>query len=168
MKTVALICLALACSLSLMANYVVKQPYEHIQPDGSKLSLFITGDEFSRRVHDEQGYTIVQHPETGYAVYAVPEGNGFKASSYVVGSIDPAALNIPVELTQDPALTMALVARHRDAIGTANDRAPSTGTINNIFIFCRFADQSEFTQAISTYDNMCNSTTSASMRGYFQ
>lgn len=47
--------------------------------------------------------------------------------------------------------------------------APSTGTINNITIFIRFSDESEFTDSISTYDNMFNNTGAGtnSMRNYF-
>jgi M6 family metalloprotease-like protein len=155
------------CFVSLTANLVRNQPTEIEQPDGTKLSLFITGDEFYRRVHDANDYTVVLDPESGYAVYAVPDGNGLKPSAYRVGTIDPASLGIRPGLTRDPALTAQRIALHNDALGSSNDRAPSTGTINNIFIFCRFADQSEYTTALSVYSNMCNQTTGPSMGDYF-
>jgi len=153
--------------VSFSANLVKNEPWEYTQPDGSVLSLYISGDEYYHRVHDADGFTILQDPNTGYAVYAVPDGNGIKASDHRVGGADPRALGINPGLMQDPQITRQAIANHKAALGTADDRAPSTGTINNIFIFCRFDDQSEFTTPLSTYDTMCNSTTSASMRGYF-
>ncbi|MBM4403127.1 MAG: hypothetical protein FJ042_01880 [Candidatus Cloacimonetes bacterium] len=151
----------------LNANLVRNQPTEINQPDGTKLSLFITGDEFYRRVHDANGYTVVLDPDTGYAVYAVPDGDGIRPSKIRVGSSDPADLGIRPGLMRDRNITRSIIQNHRLASGTPDDRAPSTGTVNNIFVFCRFNDQSEYTTALSFYDNMCNSTTAASMRGYF-
>ena len=94
MKTLVFFVLCFVFPLLLTANFVQNQPYEHIQPDGTKLNLYVTGDEYYHRVHDERNYTILKHPETGYAVYAVPDGNSIKVSDYVVGQSDPAVLGI--------------------------------------------------------------------------
>ena len=53
------------------AAYLEDVPTRITQPDGRILECFITGDEFFRRLHDKEGYTIIKHPETRWYVYAV-------------------------------------------------------------------------------------------------
>ena len=50
-----------------IANY----PQRLTQPDGSVIHCFASGDEFNHWLHDKDNYTIVQHPVTGYFVYAL-------------------------------------------------------------------------------------------------
>ena len=95
--------LAVVLSFPLTANLVENNPVEVTQPDGTKLSLFVSGDEYYHRVHDEKGFTILKNPQTGYAVYAIPDGNSIKISDYLVGTVDPATLGIqPNLLKYDP------------------------------------------------------------------
>ena len=35
------------------------------------LDCFITGDQYGRRLHDENDFTIVMNPEDGYFYYAI-------------------------------------------------------------------------------------------------
>lgn len=139
-------------------------PIEQVQPDGSKLSLLVTGDEYLHNMHDQKGYTVLIHPRTGYAVYAVPDGRGIKASEYVVGRFDPATLNIQPGLRQefDPEARAEAMPHNR-----VLSYAPNSGTINNIVIFIRFLDQAEYTTPLATYETMFNSTTTESVRDYF-
>lgn len=149
---------------------VRNDPFEHTQPDGTKLSLLVTGNEFNHRVHDDQGYTIVISPSTGYAVYAIPDGKGIKASEYRVGSINPAALGISPNLTEDPAV---IEEKHR--IAKANgyhreSRNNTTGQWNNLVVFIRFQDQAEYdhTRSRTTYNTFFNGTGSdVSVKGFF-
>jgi M6 family metalloprotease-like protein len=167
MKKVLFVIATLACLLSLTANYVRNEPFEYSQPDGTRLSLYVTGDEFYHRVHDGGDFTILLDPESGYAVYAIPDGNGIRPSEHVVGQADPAALNLAPGLRKDPDLVRSRLRLHEDGAGDRDLRAPTTGTINNLFIFVRFADQTEYTSALSGYDTMCNSTSAASLKDYF-
>ncbi|MDZ4181300.1 MAG: M6 family metalloprotease domain-containing protein [Candidatus Cloacimonadaceae bacterium] len=168
MKRFLLACIAIVCFFPLVARYVENQPYEHIQPDGTKLSLFVTGDEYFRRVHDARGYTILLHPDTGYAVYALPDGNDIQASNHVAGLSDPAALGINPGLHKDPepARQMAL---DRQANRDAGNRGSPVGTLNNIVGFVRFSDQTEFpsTTTYTWYNNLFNSTSQQSMKDYY-
>lgn len=152
--------------LSLAANNLFEQPIELEQPDSTKLSLFVSGDEFVHLIHDARGYTVVTHPETGYAVYALPEGSGIKHSEYRVGSIDPATLGISPYLKPESSLHEAAITS-RDLFSTQGPRTTAIGIIDNIFVFVRFLDQAEYTTQISAYESLCNSTVSTSMRGYF-
>jgi len=140
----------------------------YTQPDGTQLSLLLSGDEYEHHLHDAAGYTILIDPVSSYAVYAVPEGTGITASTYRVGADNPASLGIRPGLVSDPQIALTTRSEHDRLIGSADTRAPSTGNINNLVIFVRFLDQSEYTGQLSGFDQAFNSTTSASMRGFFQ
>jgi len=149
---------------------VRNDPFEHTQPDGRKLSLYVTGNEFNHRVHDAQGYTVVLSPSTGFAVYALPDGKGIKASEYRVGSIDPSSLGITPNLTEDPA-----VINEKYRVAKANgyhreSRNNTTGQWNNLVVFIRFLDQAEYdhTRSRTTYNTFFNGTgTDVSVKGFF-
>ncbi|HPS38756.1 MAG TPA: hypothetical protein PL124_05015, partial [Candidatus Cloacimonadota bacterium] len=168
MKTSFLVFLFTLMAVFLLGNLVEKQEFEHTQPDGSKLTLYVSGDEYYHRVHDAKGFTVLQHPVTGFACYAVPEGGSIVASDYPVGSVDPESLGITPGLTID--LTNAREAsrlnqRNRDA----GNRASPTGTINNILAFIRFHDQTEFPTSSNwaSYNNIFNQTGAASLKDYY-
>jgi len=168
MRNICWILFFLALCLSLYANLVENKPYEHIQPNGDKLSLFVSGDEYYHRMHDKDGYTILINPKTGYAVYALPDGNTVKASDYVVGEVNPSGLGIPPNLFANTDEAMES-AREMQANRDAGSRAASTGIVNNIVVFARFADQDEFpiTKTWNDYNQLFNSLTSPSLKGFF-
>jgi len=70
MKKVLLFLTLLVVSTGgLLAAWLENVPLQLTQPNGEELNVFITGDEFFRRVHDSEGYTIVQRAD-GWYVYA--------------------------------------------------------------------------------------------------
>lgn len=168
MRIALFVALLLLCFVPVSANLVENQPTEYIQPNGAKLSLLVSGDEYYHRVHDEKGYTILLHPETGYAVYAVPDGRSITASNYVVGTVDPAALGIQPNLF---LYDESIKERFQEQLQNANrgNRGSPTGTLNNIVAFVRFFDQTEFPSSTSfaTYNNLFNSTTQQSLADYY-
>lgn len=46
------------------------------QPDGTALNCYASGDEYFNYLHDSNGNIIVQHPDTGYYVYAEIDESG--------------------------------------------------------------------------------------------
>ena len=80
------------------AAWLDNVPVTVVQPNGDTLHLFATGDEFYHYVHDADGYTILQHPVTGYYVYAVKTDNKLVASNYVYGTINPSAKGMTRQL----------------------------------------------------------------------
>jgi M6 family metalloprotease-like protein len=169
MKTLLMIALAFQFGF-LSANLVIKKPTEYIQPDGTKLSLFVSGDEFYHRVHDAKGYTVLRHPQTGYAVYAVLDGSSIKASEYIVGSIDPSTLGIsPGLVLRDPAIDIRRIEQQR-AYLDAGTRGLSTSTFNCVVAFLRFSDQTGFpaTPSYTTYSDNFNSTSQVSVKDFFE
>ncbi len=155
------------CCLSLTANFVQNKTFEFIQPDGTKLNLFVTGDEYYRRMHDANGYTILIHPHTGYAVYALPDGNEIQASDFAVGGSDPAMLGIEPNLMKYPAESERLYQEQLE--NRRNLRTPTTGLLDNVVCFVRFHDQTEFPTShnYDWYDDLFNSDTQSSMRNYY-
>lgn len=138
------------------------------QPDNSVYDCFATGDEYYHRMHDAKGYTIVQNPQTGWFVYAEKRGLELVPGIHVPGIANPEALGLAPNLMISEDKIRERVERFRGSSRDQYGRTSTTGTVNNISIFVRFSDQTEYTDAVSTYDSMFNSTTSASLKGYFQ
>lgn len=155
--------LTLLC-LPLWSAFIKDHPHTITQPDGRKIDCFVSGDEYHNWIHDAKGYTIIQSPQSGFYTYALQSGSNVVASSYIVGDSDPSSLGLTPKVNISEGeykrlrATRFTMPAHRDA--------PTTGTINNIVIYIRFSDQSEFGENISTYDGWFNSNTS-SMKNYF-
>jgi len=67
------------------------RPKVKTQPDGSKVTLRLRGDEYYMWMEDEAGYTVVKDEATGQYVYAQLDKTGTKleATDKVVGSVSP-------------------------------------------------------------------------------
>ena len=73
-----------------MSINVENDPVEITQPNGQIIGCFITGDEYFHRLHDAAGYVICLEQD-GYYYYAKAfENEKWVASSFKVGSVDPA------------------------------------------------------------------------------
>ncbi len=141
-------------------------PQKLAQPDGTDIELYASGDEYHNWLHDAQGYTVMRHPETGMLVYAVECAEGITASHYVAGKSDPSALGIKKWLnisTED----YKKKRENYDVYARAEIKSPSQGTLNNIVIFIRFADQEEFDRENAFYENIFNPGSPVSMYSYF-
>ena len=166
-------------SLALQGAYLKNVPVKAVQPNGEVLSLYASGDEFYHWLHDADGFTIIRDAKTGYLVYA-REKNGDLVSSGRIVTRDRAlnltilgSLNIQKFLKQSPAkrkTPQELFPEGSPANIEKIKRAPSTGTLNNIVIFIRFSDESEFTDLVLTYSNMFNNSVpeTNSMFNYFK
>ena len=168
--------LVFLCSLIFSTDsrgaYLRNIPVKVVQPNGEKLNIFASGDEFYNWLHDKEGYTIIQDPDTGYYVYAFKENGKLLPSDAIVNSINPNRLGLAKDLAYSEdrrAVSATLFPGGSPANTDEILTAPKTGTINNIVIFIRFSGESEFTDSISTYSNMFNLTTAGanSMLNYF-
>ena len=164
--------------LALTANSAYAAPIEKFpvtvtQPDGTVLNLFASGDEFYNWLHDAQGYTIIQDPDTGYYVYADLVNRKLAPTKFVAGKADPASAGLRPYLNISPdqksEIRQAFLDQTKQAAGEISN-APTTGTINNLVVFIRFSGESEFTNATSTYTNMLNDSTAGanSLRNYYR
>ena len=160
----------------VQAAYLRDIPMTVTQPDGTVLHCFASGDEFFNYLHDKDGYTIIQHPQTGYYVYAENRDDRLVATEYVAGQTDPASKGLKPRALISPKEW----AERRQAWINAEKRpqnhpqnrdiTPNHGILNNISIFIRFSDDGQFTNSYYDIDNMFNdvSNGAVSMRAYFR
>ena len=172
MKRFTLFLAACFCFINGFAAYLRDVPTTVTQPDGTVLHCFASGDEFFNYLHDANGYTIIQHPKTGYYVYADKRNGKLVATDFVAGKYNPASKNLkPYNLISPEEWIQKRKAWEVDDPSPKNrDGQPNHGTLNNIAIFIRFSDDGEFANTYSSIDNMFNdmSGNNVSMRSYFQ
>jgi M6 family metalloprotease-like protein len=148
-------------------------PVTKVQPDGSVINCFASGDEYYNWLHDAAGFTIVDDPATGYYVYAVQDGASLVASGYVVGRVEPAALGLTpnLRLGREQADRRFSQSALSSPMGTPQIvNAPSLGLINNLVVFVRFSGEDEYSRPISTYDAIFNASVpgTSSMYNYYR
>ena len=164
--------MACFCLMGAYAAYLRDVPMTLTQPDGTVLHCYASGDEYFNYFHDENGFTIMQHPQTGFYVYADKQNDRLVATDYVAGRVDPASKNLkPFNLISPQEWIERRNAWQENERKDVNrDVIPNHGTLNNISIFIRFSDDSEFTNSYSAIDNMFNDVSegAVSMRSYFR
>lgn len=168
MKRYLLLIVAIAVSTALFSAYFENTPKTLTQPDGTKINCLISGDEFFNRYHDEKGYSIIRGKE-GFFCYAVKDGDdNIIASDYIVGTVDPGSVGISPNVMISPEEYQAKRDRFYAPTIIERTERPADDHINNIVVFIRFSDQTEFTTPLSTFESNFNDTTSVSLRDYYR
>ena len=150
------------------AAYLEDVPQVLEQPDGTRIECLASGDEYYHWLHDEDGFVIVRDPESGYWVWAEKSRGQIVASRHVVGRVPPTLVGLEPRILPDRD---HLKSDRLELFSTPPVQpAPSTGTMENLVVFIRFSDETEFTQTISAYDSAFNSTAAgaSSMKAYFK
>jgi len=152
--------------LPLWSAYINYIPITVKQPDGTELNIFASGDEYYNWLHDKDGFTIKQN-DKGWYVFVERSGDELVLTNLIASRDNPNLRNI-VPWTNISAAKMGQKRRDRQQQmqDSGGNRAPTTGTINNLVIYIRFSDQSEFIQNQSYYGSMCNGTGNT-MQAYF-
>lgn len=168
----------LLAMLLLGATSVFSAPFQNVkkilkQPDGTELHCFASGDEFYNRLHDADGFTIVQ-AENGYFVYATVDARGnVVPTEYVAGITDPKALGLrpDVMISQYDyhKRRQEKTAMMRDVKDT-DDEVLNHGVYNNIVVFIKFKGDADMTTSASTMESMFNANGyyDISMNNYFK
>lgn len=151
----------------LTAAYFTNLPTEITQPDGSVLNLLASGDEFANRLHDSAGFTILQSPADGYYYFATSQNEEPVPSEYRADSCDPQSLGLRPGINISPRKYKARVQEMQSQ--TRGSRSPSIGTVNNLVVYIRFSDQTQFPDPRSVYDAKFNAEgeDQYSLRNYF-
>ncbi|MCB5253425.1 MAG: M6 family metalloprotease domain-containing protein [Candidatus Cloacimonadaceae bacterium] len=159
---------------SLLALWLFAAPHSFLplevqQPDGSRQSIYASGDEFHNWLHDEDFYSIVQDDQ-GWYVYATQDDERVAPTQLKVGIDLPSQRSLSPGINLSQRLIEERYARMASLRDYGNSRAPHAGDLNNVVIFIRFSDDPEFTQQIGFYDNMFNAEAvdANSMKNYFQ
>ncbi len=164
----------LFCTLQQsMAAYFSNVPRTLVQPDGDTLHCYASGDEFYNWLHDAEGYTIIQNPQTGYFVYAAMDNHQLVPTAWIPGRDNPAQkgglrpwLKISAKEYQQRKEAMLAPARRE----RLRDENTNKGHMNNIVIFIRFADDTNFVNSFESVDLMFNDSVAPynSMFTYFR
>lgn len=168
----------LLAMLLLGVTSIFPAPFQNVkkilkQPDGTELHCFASGDEFYNRLHDADGFTIVQ-AENGYFVYATVDARGnVVPTEYVAGITDPKTLG----LRPDAMISQydyhkrrqEKTAMMRDVKDT-DDEVLNHGVYNNIVVFIKFKGDADMTTSASTMESMFNANGyyDISMNNYFK
>lgn len=155
---IILLCFLTSCLFTSRAAYLTNVPRTLIQPNGDTLNCFASGDEYYNWLHDANGYTIVQNPQTGYFVYASKKNGKIVPTSFVAGTCNPAAKGLKPWIKISSA---EYYARRKAMVLPAKSHSLREDNINkgnfhNIVVFIRFADDSNFTNSFSYVNQMFN------------
>lgn len=141
-------------------------PVTLYQPDGSKLHCFTSGDEYHAWLHDKNGLPIIQSHQDGFYYYGIRKGDALVPSQHKAGQI----LQRNTDLKAWSGITPSAYQNKRAAYweGIKIFDAPSVGTINNINIFIRFADEGEFRNDCNAFTVPFNKEDGPSMKHYYE
>ncbi|MCL2414289.1 MAG: M6 family metalloprotease domain-containing protein [Bacteroidales bacterium] len=166
-KFFTLLLLIFAVSFTAKSALLFDVPQIVVQPNGDTIHLFASGDEFFNRLHDENGFTIIQGDD-GWFYYAEESNGRIVASPHKIRTVRPQEKglkpNLRISGTEHFSRRDVMVARRAGA-----ERIPNTiGVIDAIAIYIRFSDDPEFTrESITQIQNNFNSDTN-SLRNYFR
>ncbi len=166
MKRKLLLILCFFQLILAQAAYFKNQPYDITQPDGTVIHCFVSGDEYFNWIHDANGYTIIQ-AQDGWYYYGKQENGLVVPTQYKVNSVNPeqAGLNPWEKISKDE------YERRRDywivPKGAKNLSYVHEGRLNNLVIYIKFSDQTEFTNTRQYYDGLFN-TNAKSLNSYYK
>ena len=162
---------------SLFGAFLENVPYRLEHPNGEILELFITGDEFFRRVHDSEGYSIVPGDD-GWYYYALYDAvtDDLIPSEFKVS--ETRTFKLPMEKGLGISFEKYMEIRRqwyeptgRDASGEFLDpdeaqQSRINGNIVNIIICVGFSDTDQMTMSYSAVNSQFNGPTN-SVKDYF-
>ena len=159
MRRRLILALLIAISLVGWAAPLNNIPIRLTQPDGQEINCFASGDEYYNYLHDANGFTIVKGND-GYYRYATRGTRGeVAASSYIVGSVDPASVGLEPYVKISEAEYYARRQeweKHIKQPQSKNGREINHGLYNNLVVFIRFAGDTYHNTPFSTVEEMFN------------
>ena len=155
----------------IFATWLTDVPLTITQPNGQIIECFVTGDQYARRIHDAQGYTIIMNERDGYYYYADKNSKDeLIATDLLVGVSDPGRFGLEpgYSISNDEYLNKKQFYKPPYNAEIENRDAPSSGTVSQINVFIRFADDPEFPEPRSYYDAVFQTENDEpSLRHYF-
>lgn len=155
-KLITVFLLSFLCITSVDAAYLDSNKTSYTQPNGNKVTIYTTGDEYFRYSHDKNKNVIVLN-DNGYYTYAVlkdgkavPSNNVYDGKTIPNNTITVSDLNKTDNShsfkTSTKAVTNSKLKKYQ-----ANGSGSNVLPFNNTIIFIRFAGESEF--VTSSYMN---------------
>jgi len=158
-KIITFVLLAFLCITSVDAAYLDSNKTVYTQPNGNKVIIYTTGDEYFRYSHDKNKNVIVLN-DNGYYTYAVlKDGKAVPSSNIYDGKTIPSN-TIKVADIERTSLSHSFETPAKNVISSKLKKSQTNGSgsnvlkFNNTVIFIRFAGETEFV----TEDYMKNIT----------
>ncbi|MDA3837599.1 MAG: M6 family metalloprotease domain-containing protein [Candidatus Delongbacteria bacterium] len=157
----------LSLTVSAFSAYFTDLETTVIQPDGSKLELLSSGDEFYNYLHDYEGYKIIRG-NNGYFYYAKMENGEFTTTNIKAGTKNVSALGLDKNINISDDEYRTRVEEFNKNVDSSI-KSPPKGVMNNLTIYIKFADQEEFDEPRSVFDEKFNSTEEGveSLKNYY-
>lgn len=167
-RTVWVVVLASLLTTGAVAAPLRNVPVPDVQPDGTRIDLWVTGDEAYRHVTDARGFTVLRDPVSGWRVYADLRQGQLVPTGLAVGLDDPVVAGL-VPGVRAPFVEDAAVPRSRATPMTFR-KAPTTGLVYNLLVFVRFQDDDLLEEAFADYERQFESLDPGvpSMRAFFR
>ncbi len=184
MKKLTSLFMLLWSAVSIHAALIANQPTKVLLPNQEEVLLYASGDEYSCRMHDKDGYTVVRG-ENGYLFYAIRNTEGkLVPSEHQYGIAHPAELNLPLGLTVSKEeydrkcsifteaiertidLRSARIGTKRN-VGAQYAQQQKSITLNNIVIAITFPDAPTMNKSMVEYDSIFNAISKKSLRNYY-
>ncbi len=144
-------------------------PIELVQPDGTRLHVFASGDEFYNWVHDKDNYTIIQDSSSHYYVYAIMGKGELFPSSSIVGRSDPKTAGLTPGVNVFPSyLKQRQTLAEAAYLSKVSKSSVQSSEFSNLVVFIRFKYEDEFTGSVSEYNSLFNSTSGPSLKHYYK
>jgi len=140
----------------LYPAWIDNVPNKLTQPDGTVIDVLYSGDEHHNWAHDTNGYTMIIDVKTGYVCWATAKDGDLTSTGKPVHLYTPQSLNLQPRENISPELYAQKRRLIDDSVKRSPTRTPTTGTINELVVFVRFADDAEYTQQVSYYEAMFN------------
>jgi immune inhibitor A len=123
------------------------------QPDGTRVTIYLKGDEYLHWNEDESGFAVVKSGD-GTWVYAKQELGRLVPTTYVVGRLDPASVGLTKPDIAALRATIQQIPMLQKEEG-GPQKAPPTGTMHNLVVLVNFSDLS-ITSSNQDFDNLFN------------
>ena len=149
--------LILVISITIYSSWIEDFPVKLIQPDGVKFTAFRSGDEFHNWVHNESQETMIIDDQTGFWCWAIEKNGDLASSGFPVHIYTAESMGIEPKKNISEAKYLEKRSAWRVPDHLRNQtRTPSLGIVNNLVIFIRFADDTEFTVHPNYYETFFN------------
>jgi M6 family metalloprotease-like protein len=126
---------------SALAMPASPRPFEVTQPDGTRIKLYLRGDETYHWLEDANHFTVLRDQDR--FVYARKKTDGtLAATDMLVGKSNPASAGLVARLRSDAAVVKQFRADRPTAVRRGGDplRVPPVGNVKNLVVMIRFAN----------------------------
>ncbi|MDR1942171.1 MAG: M6 family metalloprotease domain-containing protein, partial [Endomicrobium sp.] len=187
LRKIILALFAIMCARGIIfAVSANPEPFSYIQPDGTKITLNVRGDEFYNWTEDKDGYSVIRDANTRQWHYARLANDGsLEQTSYVVGKDSPLSLGVRKHLKRSDFKTIEQskrlsmhkennadkvkqkiqsiaaqnYAQEKSAQRSALQKTPSQITYKHLVILVAFSDKPfRLTNPKQAFENFFNQT----------